>query len=120
MNDPEQQIGPTGFDFNRPTIVALLYLGTFVTGISGIVGVILAHVWRDEPHSPWEAAHYTYLIRTFWLALAAMVTGTITTLIGIGFIILFCACIWFLVRIVKSLIRAQNQMPMEEPQTLLF
>ena len=39
-----EQTSNTGFEFNQPTIISLLYLGSFVTGISGLVGVVLAHV----------------------------------------------------------------------------
>lgn len=53
MIDPEAPAGPAprnprlpsaaaGFEFNRPTIVALRYLGSAITGISGLVGLILA------------------------------------------------------------------------------
>ena len=42
-----------GFDFNRPTIIALLYLASFLTGITGLVGLILAYVWKSEPGDEW-------------------------------------------------------------------
>ncbi len=48
MNDPTQRPDatpvPSGFEFNRPTIVSLLYLGSFITGITAIIGVVLAYV----------------------------------------------------------------------------
>ncbi len=39
-----------GFDLNRPTIINLLYIASFITGITGIIGVVLAYVWKGEPH----------------------------------------------------------------------
>src|SRR3546814_3246727 len=46
------------FDLNRPTIVALLYLASFLTGITALIGLVLAYVWKNEPHEPWEPSHY--------------------------------------------------------------
>lgn len=124
MNDPAQRpdITPAagGFEFNRPTIVGLLYAGSYVTGISAIIGLVLAYVWRSEPNQPWESTHYTYLIRTFWLSIVAVVIGVITLIVGIGFLILGLIGIWALIRIVLSLVNAQKRQPMPNPETLLF
>lgn len=123
MNDPAQRPDATpaanGFEFNRPTIVGLLFLASYLTGISAIVGVVLAYVWKGEPHQPWEATHYTYLIRTFWLGIAGFVLGVVTLLVGVGFLILFGIGIWALVRTIMSLINAQKREAMKDPQTLL-
>lgn len=111
---------PTGnFEFNRPTIVGLLYAGSYLTGVSGLIGLVLAYVWKGEPHEPWEATHYTYLIRSFWIGLAAIVVGLLTMLIGIGFLLLGGVGIWFLVRLVLSLVNAQKRQPMANPETYL-
>lgn len=112
---------PTGgFDFNRPTIIALLYIGSFITGISGIVGLVLAYVWKGEPSEPWEATHYTYLIRTFWLGVLAVFIGVLTLIIGIGFLILAVVGIWMLVRTILSLVNAQKRAPMPDPNSWLI
>jgi uncharacterized membrane protein len=106
-----------GFDFNQPTIISLCYLGSFITGLSGLVGIILAHVWQGENQAEWAASHFTYLIRTFWIGLAVSVVLTITI---IGMIALPLPMIWVAVRSVMSLIKAQKQEPMPDPKTLLF
>lgn len=111
---------PGGFEFNRPTIIGLLYLGTYLTGISGIIGVVLAYVWRGEPHEPWEATHYTYLVNTFWISLGLSVLGFITLIVGIGFLILFAVGVWGLVRVILSLINAQKRAPMPNPGSLFI
>lgn len=118
--DPRPEATPVGgFEFNRPTIVGLLYLGSLITGISGIVGLVLAYVWRGEPHQPWEEAHYVYLIRTFWIGLAASVVGLVTIIIGIGVLICLATAIWVLVRSIASLVRAQRREAMPDPRTLM-
>lgn len=123
---PPQPAGPPpatpvgGFDFNRPTIIGLLYAGSLLTGVSGLIGLVLAYVWKGEPHEPWEATHYTYLIRTFWFGLAGCVLGALTLIILIGFVIMTITCIWMLIRTVLSLVKAQQRAAMPDPQTFLF
>ncbi|MFL0354887.1 DUF4870 family protein [Erythrobacter sp. GH1-10] len=114
MNEPAPS---NGFDFNQPTIISLLYLGSFLTGISGLVGVVLAHVWQGENADNWAASHFSYLIRTFWIGLIASVV-LFVTIIGIPLLIL--PAIWVGVRSVMSLVKAQKHEPMPDPKTLLF
>lgn len=128
MNDPYRP-GATGvgsFDLNRPTIVSLLNLGGFLTGgLTSLVAVVLAYVWRRESHQPWEATHYTYLMRTFLVVIAASVAGTVLAVVTFGLALLliapigFAIALWAGVRSVMSLIRAQRREPMPEPRTLL-
>lgn len=110
----------TAFEFNRPTIIALLYLASFVTGITAVIGVVLAHLWAGEPAQDWERSHYRYLIRTFWLALVAGVVGVVLTIVLVGFAILFAVTVWVAVRSVVSLVKAQKREPIADPATLLF
>ena len=125
-NDPLEgreatPIGPGGFEFNRPTVVALIYLASLLTGgLASIAGVVLCYVWRGEAHQPWEATHYTYLARTFWISLIAGVAGVVTAIIGIGILILLAIGVWWVVRCIMSLINAQKREPMPQPETLLF
>lgn len=109
-----------GFDANRPTIISLCYLGSFVTGISALIGIVLAHVWQGEAQEDWMASHYSYLIRTFWYSLIAGVVATLLSIIFIGLLLFPLIAIWFGVRSVMSLMKAQKREPMPDPQTLLF
>jgi uncharacterized membrane protein len=104
-----------GFDFNRPTIISLLYLSTFVFGITLIVGVVLAYVWKGEAHADWESSHYDYMIRTFWIGLI----GSVISFILMGFLVWIAVAVLVVVRCVLSLISAQKQAPMLNPQTWL-
>lgn len=118
MNQP---VTNQGFDLNKPTIVALCYLAGFVLGFTGLVGVILAFVWKGEvaaePSRSWEASHYTYLINTFWIGLIGSVVGFLLMIVLIGFLILIAAAVLVVLRSVLSLINAQKQLPMPEPDT---
>ena len=109
-----------GFDLNQPTIISLLYLGSYFTGFSGLIGIVLAHVWQGENQDSWAASHFTYLIRTFWFGLLGFLIGGVLTIVLIGILILPAVGIWVLVRTVMSLLKAQKQEPMPDPETLLF
>ena len=124
-NEPTQQSGGPpaqsgGFDANRPSIISLLYLASFITGITGLVGIVLAHVWQGEQQEPWMQSHYTYLIRTFWIGLVASIISGLMTIVLIGLLMLPLVAIWVGVRSVLSLVKAQRKEPMPDPQTLLF
>lgn len=110
----------SGFDFNQPTIISLCYLASFVTGITGLVGIVLAHVWQGENRDNWSASHFSYLIRTFWLGLVASLIATVLSFVLIGFVLFPVIAIWVGVRSVMSLLKAQKQEPMPDPETLLF
>lgn len=145
-----QPAGNTGVTMQRPFIIALLYLLNLVLGISAIVGVILAYVWRNEPETQeWEKTHYTYLIRTFWISFAVGVAfvmlwfgavfGSILQaemtqqggpnepppamlFVGVlgGMLLLLLNVIWFSIRSVLSLAKAGSAKPMPKPKTWWF
>ena len=108
-----------GFDFNHPTIISLLYLSSAVLGVTALVGVVLAYVWKGEAHAEWQTSHFEYLIRTFWIALVGTMISLVLMLVLIGFVLLVAVGVLVVVRCVLSLINAQKQMPMPNPQTLL-
>lgn len=124
QQDPRQQPAPpstptAGFDFNGPTIVSLLYLSSFVLGVTVIVGVVLAYVWKGEARAGWEASHYEYLIRTFWIGLIGSALGVLLLLVLIGALVLLAVAVLVVVRCVLSLVNAQKREPMPNPQTWL-
>lgn len=109
----------TSFDFNRPTIINLLYLSSAVLGVTGLIGLVLAYVWKGEPHADWETSHYAYLIRTFWLGLIGVGVGLLLAIVLIGFVIWLAVGVLVVVRCVLSLVNAQKQQPMPNPDTWL-
>ncbi len=120
-NEPQTQ--SNDFQMNRPTIISLLYLGSFLAGITTIIGIILAYVWNGEAHEGWEDSHYRYHIRTFWMGIAwtvVAIIGTVVTL-GLGAFILFpLVAIWFAVRAIKSLLAAQKRQPVQNVDSWIF
>lgn len=108
-----------GFDLNQPTIISLCYLASFITGITGLVGVVLAYVWKGEPKAEWELSHYQYLIRTFWIGLIGSVVGFVLLIVLIGMLVLLATAALVGVRSVLSLINAQKRAPMPNPDSWL-
>src|SRR5690606_16177505 len=100
---------------NHPTVVSLLYLGGFVTGISALIGLILAYIWGGDRPAEWEQSHFRYHIRTFWICvLQAIIAGLIClTIILIPLAVLWYIWIvvWTAVRTIKALLAAQKQQP---------
>lgn len=120
-DDQPSPAGPaTGFDLNRPTIVALLYLASFITVITGLVGLVLAYVWKNEPHEAWEVSHYRYHIRSFWYGFAGALICALLTLILIGLLGFVALAVWLIVRTVLALLKAQRKEPITDPDTLLW
>jgi uncharacterized membrane protein len=106
------------FEFNHPTVVSLLYLAGFVTGVTTIVGVILAYVWKGEAGQPqWMESHYAYLIRTFWIGLIGSIVGVVLTVVLIGIFILLGVAVLVIARSVMSLLAAQKHQPMPNPDS---
>lgn len=120
--DPERGGPPTssGFDFNQPTVIALLYLLSFATGITGLIGIVLAHVWQGDNREAWAESHFSYLIRTFWIGLAASVIAGLLSFVLIGFLLFPVIAVWVGVRSILSLVKAQKREPMPDPATLFF
>ena len=112
MTDPDPittgTASPATFLFNRPTIVALLYLASFVTGFTALVGVVLAYVWKGEAHPAWEASHYRYHIRTFWIGMLGWVISAVLMMVIIGFFMALAVAVWMVVRTVKAMLLAQR------------
>lgn len=116
---PSSPPASASFDFNRPTIISLLYLSSAVLVVTGLVGLVLAYVWKGEPYEAWEESHYRYLIRTFWLGLIGSIIGVLLLIVLIGFLVLIAVGVLVLVRSVLSLVNAQKKLPMPNPETWL-
>jgi uncharacterized membrane protein len=114
-----QSAPSAGFDFNGPTIVVLLYLSSCLLGVTALVGVVLAYVWKGESRPGWEASHYEYAIRTFWIGLIGSLVGLVLLLAIVGAFIWLGVAVLVVVRCVLSLINAQKREPMPNPQSWL-
>ena len=118
-------------------IIYGLYLAAFLTGgLTAIAGVIMAYVVMGSAPA-WARTHYRFQIWTFWIGLLLLLalvpflifwvlTGALTLIVGIGFLILATSVlvvaapfVWFVARCAVGLSYAVQSQPYPRPQTLL-
>ncbi len=94
-----------------------LYIASYFTfALTMIAGLIIAYVKRgDLIGTPFES-HMTSAIRTFWISLIVGIIGFLLMLLGIGFLILGVLAVWQLFRVIRGLIRAMDDRPIDDPQ----
>lgn len=104
-------------DKTLPAVCYGLYLLAFATGITAIIGLVIAYAQQGAA-GPTMRSHFTYLIRTFWGGLMMMLVGgllmgvgALLTIVLIGFpimglawLILSAASIWYAVRCIVGLV----------------
>lgn len=93
-------------------VVYILYLCSYVAlGISFLIGAILAYVKRNDAQGTIFYSHFQYQIKTFWYSVLLNVLGFITTLLGVGWLILIGTWIWVLYRSILGLTRCLDNKP---------
>lgn len=108
MSDPQIPSQPNNsLDLRTLTHVAYgLYALGFLTGgflgIATIAAVVLMYVKRTDTAGTMYAAHFDWLLRTFWWALLWLAISAIMTLIFIGWIGVVATVVWVLYRLIKG------------------
>jgi uncharacterized membrane protein len=100
-------------------IVYLLYFAAYITGITALIGVIIAHIKIADADQVLRS-HYRFQIRTFWIGLLYLVVGAILAFAAIGFAILLWWFIWSLVRNVKGVLALNDNKPIQDPDSWMF
>lgn len=114
MNDTDQTSSPS----TAKVIYILLLVGTIV-GITGIIGLIMAYVNRDDS-SDWLQSHYQFQIRTYWISILYIAVGAITLNFLIGYLILVFTFFWIVIRCAKGLKQLENNQPVKNVKSWLF
>ncbi|MFN3508743.1 MAG: DUF4870 family protein [Allorhizobium sp.] len=121
MTDPHYQppAGSGGEGWFSPgrlnvQVVYCLYLVSFVVGLTGIVGLIMAYVNRGKGPA-WVDTHYTYAIRTFWIGLLYALVSALLMVAMVGMLLIFAVAIWIVVRCVIGLQKASAGEPIANP-----
>lgn len=99
--------------------IYILYFIGFFTGLTALIAVVLAHVYRGEG-TPWLDTHYTFQIRTFWIGLLVLIIATILSLIYIGFVMYALWVVWTALRAGRGLWLLRRRQPIDNPQSYLF
>ena len=101
-----------------PTIVYVLYLVSFIIGITSIVGLIMAYVNKGDGN--YLDSHYQFQIRTFWIGLLYSVIGVLLLSISIGVLVLIFTAIWLIVRCVVGFKYLGKKEPIPNPTSWMF
>ncbi len=100
-------------------IVYVLYLIGLVTGITILVGVIMAYIYKDD--SPdWLRTHYESQIRMFWIGLLYCIIAGILVWVLIGFLLFLVIAIWWIVRCIKGFKHLDSRTPYPDYQSWGF
>jgi uncharacterized membrane protein len=99
--------------------VYILYLVGFLTGITALVGLIIAYLQRDKT-DPVSRSHFQFQITTFWIGLLYLVVGAITAHFAIGALIIIWWFVWTIIRCVKGLLALNEGKPIPQPNSWWF
>jgi uncharacterized membrane protein len=87
------------------TLTTLVYLlqalGLFLF-VPWIAAVVINHVKWDDIQGTWLTSHFRWQMRTFWFSLLWWGIGVVTSLVLVGYLVLFFAAIWTIYRVVKG------------------
>ncbi|PCI21811.1 MAG: hypothetical protein COB62_02535 [Piscirickettsiaceae bacterium] len=83
-------------------IVYFLYLASLVFGITSLIGVIMAYMNQDDA-APWLRTHYTYQIRTFWIAIVYLIVAFVLVSAIIGYLLFPVIVVWMVIRCIKGM-----------------
>ena len=117
---PDRQPGAGWLDPGPANIqlVYILYLLGFVIGFTPLVGLVFAYINRGQS-APWVETHYTWAIRTFWIALLGAIVSAILMIVLIGFLLIFALAIWMIVRCIVGLQAVGRGEPIRNPDSWL-
>src|SRR5215813_2079347 len=105
-----------------PTVALIVYVLYFVgyfTGITWLIGVIIAHVQVGSA-DPLLQSHYRFQIRTFWISVLYSVIGYLLIIVLVGFLVLLWAFIWSLIRNIKGTLALNERRPIANPTSWMF
>jgi uncharacterized membrane protein len=122
MSDSSSSPDPSGYveaGKDNVQLIYILYLVSFVVGITLLVGVIMAYINRGQA-AGWAESHYTFLIRTFWIGLLFGIISVVLVFVIIGFVTAFLTAVWVIIRCVKGLQLVGRREPIPDPTSWMW
>ena len=117
--DPLTPRPPVVSNYGLVPTVYILYLVGFLTGITVLVGLIIAYLQRDK--TDWVSqSHFQFQIRTFWIGLLYVFVGFWILHFAIGVLILLWWVVWTVIRCVKGLLALNMGEPIRNPNSWWF
>jgi len=99
--------------------VYILYFVGYLTGITALIGVIVAYLQNQSASSELRS-HFTFQVRTFWIGVFYVVVGVILFGTGIGALVLLWGFVWSLIRNVKGILALNRNEPIGNPNSWMF
>lgn len=97
-------------------VIYILYLVSIAIGLTGLVGVIMAHIYKGNLENPiWLNSHYAFQQYTFYYGLIYLVLGFLFAPILIGWLFILWWLVWMIIRVVKGLNALDRQQPVTQP-----
>jgi uncharacterized membrane protein len=100
-------------------IIYVLYLASFLVGVTALVGVIMAYVYVGDAPEPLKS-HYRFQIRTFWIGMLYSLVGLLLALVVVGVVVWAFVAVWLIVRCVKGLKALDRGEPYPNAETWLW
>ncbi len=105
-------VQPSSDDTLITKAIYLLYLGSFVVGITWLIAIVLNYIKRDDVAGTILESHFKYQIRTFWFSVLWGVIGFILTFFVVGLFVLWANAVWIIYRNIKGLLRLMEKKEM--------
>ena len=83
-------------------LFALGFITSGFLGIATLAAVVLMYLKRTDAAGTMYAAHFDWLLRTFWWMLLWLAISAILTVIFIGWLGVLATVVWVLYRLIKG------------------
>jgi uncharacterized membrane protein len=117
--EPKTSSQPAVSDTGLAFIVYLLYFAGYLTGITKIIGVIIAHI-QSGSADPVARSHFQFQIRTFWIGLLYLIVGAVLLFVVVGAFVLLWWLVWSIVRNIKGVLALNENRPIANPTSWMF
>jgi uncharacterized membrane protein len=88
-----------------------LHLVGAIAGLTSLIGLVINYLKRGSYDDLFDN-HHRWMTRSFWWALLWVCIGWVTTIILVGWAILFLVWLWYIYRHVRGLVNFINGEPM--------
>jgi uncharacterized membrane protein len=83
-------------------LFALGFVTGGMLGVATLAGVVLIYIKRADAAGTFYAAHFDWLLRTFWWSVLWLVLSGIATVVYLGWLGMVATLVWALYRMIKG------------------
>lgn len=94
------------------TLIYVLYAASFLVGITAIVAIVMNYIKKGDVAGTFLESHFRWQMRTFWFGLLWSVVGGLLVVVVVGWAVIAANFVWLIYRIVKGLLRLNENKPM--------